>query len=108
MPDFLASFIRTLVPMVVGWVLSIPLVTRVFDLFGVSGSDRNAWTARGVTVVIAALYYLAARFLEQHKAVFGWLLGVAKQPQYVAVMNDVTAGHDAVIPPGFDPAAPAN
>lgn len=98
MPDFLASFIRTLVPMVVGWLLSIPLVTRVFDALGVSGADRNAWTARGLTVAIAAVYYLVARFLEQHKAVFGWLLGVAKQPLYVAVMNDLEAGHAAPTP----------
>lgn len=98
MPDFLVGFIRTVVPWVVGYLLSIPLVVRVFDLLGVSQADRNDWTARGLTVVIAALYYLVARFLEQHKAVFGWLLGIAKQPQYVAVMNDITAGHDPQIP----------
>jgi ABC-type dipeptide/oligopeptide/nickel transport system permease component len=76
------SIVRTLVPAIVTYLLSIPLVPRIFDWLGIGQDDRNAWTARAITWVLFAVYYIASRFLEEHKSAFGWLLGLAKAPAY--------------------------
>lgn len=70
-----ASFTRTLVPLIVGYVVSL--------------AARHGWhinddqAASTITAVGAYLYYAAARFLETHaSSKFGWLLGDARQPVY--------------------------
>lgn len=69
------SFIRTLVPMLVGLLGSF--LTR-------QGMEINDdFLAAGLTVVIGWLYYVVARFLEVYgNSKWGYILGVAKAPGY--------------------------
>lgn len=88
LPNLLPSLLRTYVPLLVGYLASLPLVTRLEDLFGVPESDRNAWVARGLTVAITALYYLVARVIEAYWPTIGSVfvsLGIAKAPTYAPV-----------------------
>ena len=71
----LASLTRTIVPFVVGYLLSIPVVAH-------SGLTADQVTGPA-TVALGSGYYLAARLLEQYvRPRFGWLLGYAKAPAY--------------------------
>lgn len=77
------SLVRTVVPLIVGWLLSLPLA----KWFGVT-SDQLVPL---VTVVVASVYYAVVRWLEQHvSSRFGWLLGLAKQPVYPAEPRPLT------------------
>lgn len=92
MPNLSASIIRTVVPLIVG-----ALVTLVAH----AGLNINTVQATElVTVVITAVYYIVVRLLEQHVSPsFGWLLGAAKTPVYVASTDDSTADADAYSTP---------
>lgn len=84
MNDLLTSFIRTVVPVVVGGIVSY-LTTKGVNV------DREAATglATFLTGLVAAVYYLAARILESKYPKAGNLLGVAKQPVYVQPVEPV-------------------
>lgn len=88
MPQLATSLIRTLVPWVVGYLLT---------LAAKAGLDLPEGLATElVTVGLGALYYLVVRILETRgKAVFGWLLGAPKAPTY-----DATAKKDPSSPTG--------
>lgn len=75
MPDYIASLIRTIVPMIVGW-----LVTTLQPL----GMDIDtATTAAFLTMVLGAVYYAVVRALEAKLGEkWGWLLGLARSPEY--------------------------
>jgi hypothetical protein len=69
------SVVRTLVPVVVGSVLAA-LASVGFDL-------PEGLVTEVVATVIITLYYAAVRLLEVNVSpTWGWLLGVAKVPQY--------------------------
>lgn len=69
------SVVRTLVPVVVGSILA-GLASVGFDL-------PEGLVTEVVATVIITLYYAAVRLLETHVSpAWGWLLGVAKVPQY--------------------------
>lgn len=70
--DTIISYIRTLVPLAVGW-----LVTALHLV----NFDSDAAIAAGVAIVTAA-YYLLARTLEKRWAWFGWFLGAPRIPTY--------------------------
>lgn len=73
--DIYASVVRTVVPLVVGWILAIPAVA-------VLGVDADAATT-AVTFFVTTAYYAIFRVLETHvDSRFGWLLGLAKPPTY--------------------------
>lgn len=72
MSDTIVSLIRTWVPVAVGAVLAF-LANRGFDI----EVNQNA-----VVAAVIAVYYAAARVLEKRWPVFGWLLGVPKEPAY--------------------------
>lgn len=76
--DTVVSWIRTAVPVVVGVVLS----WAVRHGLPVGGID-DAQAATYVTPICVAGYYTVARALESRWPQFGWLLGLAKAPQYV-------------------------
>lgn len=82
--DLLGSLIRTLVPLVVGWLIGLA-ARRGLD---VDSADLTAL----VTGAVTALYYALARVLERYVSPrFGWLLGLPRQPVYVkppAVVQD--------------------
>lgn len=77
MSDLRTSFIRTLTPLVAGYLVSFS--TR----HGLGINDDNA----AVLVMGGGAYgyYVLARLLEtQWGGRFGWLLGSPRQPSYVA------------------------
>ena len=75
------SVIRTIVPMVVGQVMTWLAVIGVLDVNG----EVSAALISTFTILFTAFYYAAVRYLEVNfSAKFGWLLGVAKAPEYKA------------------------
>ena len=76
MSDLQTSIVRTVVPMLVGVILTA--AARVgLDL------DDAAVTSIA-TAVVSAAYYAAARWLESRRASLGWLLGKPTAPSYPA------------------------
>ena len=72
-----ASLVRTVVPIVAGWV-----VTQALRL-GVHLDQASV--ASAVTAGLGALWYAGFRLLEHHvHPAWGWLLGWARPPQYPA------------------------
>lgn len=74
MSNYVTSVIRTLVPLVVGTVVSF-LAENGLDL------DQEQITAWLIPLVVG-VYYAVARFIELKVPAAGWLLGVPKQPGY--------------------------
>ncbi len=88
----LASLVRTLVPLIVG------LVVAGFTKLGVPVDDESvALVINGaVSAAVAFGYYAVARGLEVFASTkFGWLLGYAKAPVYVADDNATARGKKA-------------
>lgn len=81
MPSVITSLIRTVVPIVVGWLLSLGAVRA-------AGIDEEQLTGllTGLLTVLAQIgYYAIARLLEQRWPAVGVvLLGSRRQPQYEA------------------------
>ena len=82
--DTIVSLIRTYVPVLVGTILAF-LANKGFEI----EVNQNA-----VVAVVIALYYALARALEKWKPIFGFLLGVPKEPAY-----EGTPGAPAVVDP---------
>ena len=78
MDNFLISFIRTAVPAGVA-VLTTWLATE-FGL--IIDEQTSAQTAAGVTGLVLAGYYVAARAAESRWPAAGWLLGQPSAPTY--------------------------
>jgi hypothetical protein len=72
MGDFLVSLIRTWVPVAIGYLVTVGLLP----------TDLSDQATAALTAVITAVYYGLARLLEKRWPVFGWLLGVPKEPSY--------------------------
>lgn len=74
----LASLVRTLVPLVVGYLLGSPVAGLLQDA-GVTEAHLTTLA----TVLVTAVYYVVVRLAEEHlQPQFGWLLGLAKRPTY--------------------------
>ena len=69
------GIVRTVVPIIVGWLLAQPVVAAV----GVTEEQLVAV----VTVLVQVGYYLAARGLERFRPRFGVLLGWIGEPSYI-------------------------
>jgi hypothetical protein len=82
MSQFVTSLIRTWTPIVVGWLLSLPITPALLDLLGVSPDQANTALTGAVTAVLAGAYYLAVRLVEYRWPSLGRLLGSAKKPVY--------------------------
>jgi len=74
MSDTTTSIVRTLVPLVAGWIITY-LVSLGFNI------DQAA-LERVLYGVITGLYYIIERFIEQKWPAFGVLLGSTQQPSY--------------------------
>jgi uncharacterized membrane protein (DUF441 family) len=75
--DLVISLIRTWVPTGVG------VAVAWLSAYGFELSPENEVAiAGGIVAAVAALYYWAARALENRWPAFGYLLGVAKAPAY--------------------------
>ncbi|MFW6690166.1 hypothetical protein [Streptomyces sp. MAR4 CNX-425] len=108
MVNLYISVLRTVVPLLVGWV-----VTAV-GAFGVD-ADSTAVTA-GVGALVTAVYYAVFRALEEWAAkqewkplrlVAGVLLGWARPPEYPARAAAGASAPAAVPPPDAAPGRPA-
>ena len=78
-----ASVLRTIVPLVVGLLLTAALKLGVHIDSGVATD--------AVTAGITAVYYGGVRLLESKVPAFGWLLGLAKSPTYQAAQPALSA-----------------
>ena len=96
--DIKDSIIRTVTPIIVGWLLSVLLLINVT----VTPETRLAITNL-IGAVLSALYYIVVRWLEQKYPGLGWLLGKPVQPTYV---NAKTISGEIVHEPEVLPAAP--
>ncbi len=76
MNDLVISQIRTLVPVLVGWV-GARLLSWGFDI-------DEATVSNALIVIVSAVWYAAVRWAERRWPRIGWLLGVPKQPTYPA------------------------
>lgn len=77
MSNFIIATIRTLVPIVVGWLVAqLALANIPVDQPTVDGLILS------VSTLVASLYYVAVAWLERRWPWFGWLLGVARNPVY--------------------------
>lgn len=68
------SIVRTLVPVIVGFLLTLAL------RLGIQIDQATVTTV--VQAVITGLYYVGVRFLEHYKPKAGILLGKASPPSY--------------------------
>lgn len=69
------SLIRTVVPLLVGWIVAVLLKANV--------KADTAQVELWISPLVTALYYSGVRFLEEKvNPKFGWLLGKASAPQY--------------------------
>lgn len=82
MSDFVISLVRTVVPVVVGSLLSW-LITLGIELPADAGSSLSL----GIQALVIALYYAGARWLELRWPAFGYLLGTKKEPVYVTPVS---------------------
>lgn len=77
MQNFVTSTIRTIVPYIIGGVVSW-LATK-----GVHASDSTIAEATSVlTFIFGSLYYVLARWLESIEPKLGFFLGVPSKPTY--------------------------
>lgn len=101
MSDRIVSTIRTVVPALVAYLLTLGPVAPVVDWLASAGADvgvlRDQATAI-VTAVVLALYYYLARVVEGRWPSAGALLGYARQPvKYAAPANAKTIRNEEKI-----------
>lgn len=73
------SVVRTIVPVIVGFLLSLPIV------HGLGVSTEQATSL--VTAALIGVYYVLVRFLESKWPKLGWLLGTPVAPTYAPVAD---------------------
>jgi hypothetical protein len=72
------SAVRTVVPLIVGAVISF-FVTRGIAL----DAEFESTLTIALTAAFTGVYYIGVRLFEVYVSPkFGWLLGLAKQPEY--------------------------
>lgn len=77
MSNFVIALVRTVVPIVVGW-----LFAQLAKLGIHLPADNEVELVSALVVILAGLYYAAVAWLERRYKWFGWLLGIARNPQY--------------------------
>jgi hypothetical protein len=83
--DLAASILRSTVAAGVGTVLAA--IARRTGI--VVDEATGAGLVQGFTFIVIALYYIVVRGLETKIPAFGWLLGLAKLPNYASPANTV-------------------
>jgi hypothetical protein len=78
MKNDIPSYLRTYVPLFVAWLVGLLAEKGI-----VVSDDISTAAATLLGLIAAALYYAAVKWLEKHKASFGWLLLSTKQPVYI-------------------------
>jgi hypothetical protein len=64
MSDLLPSIQRTWVPLVVGWLLALPITGPILEFFGVTPDEASTGAAAAVSAGVTGVYYLVARLIE--------------------------------------------
>lgn len=77
MSNFIIQLVRTVVPFAVGWLFT--QLARL-GLHLPAGTDEELTAS--LVLVIGSLYYAAVAWLERRYKWFGWLLGIARRPEY--------------------------
>jgi hypothetical protein len=77
MSNFIIALVRTVVPIVAGWLLA-QLAAIGIHL----PADIEPQLISALTALFGGLYYAAVAWLERKYKWFGWLLGVARNPEY--------------------------
>jgi hypothetical protein len=72
MSDFITSLVRTYVPILIGYLVSL----------GILPSTLSDQATAAFTALIIGVYYLLVRLLETRFPWLGWLLGSPKTPKY--------------------------
>jgi len=85
----LPAYIRTYIPILVT-IFGTWLANHGFNI---DGTLLQTLVGAG----IGAAYYALVRYMEGHRAWFGWLLGVAKQPAYVSGPAPAPADNEVVV-----------
>lgn len=99
MNNAIVAYIRTGVPILVGYLLT--LLAQSTGVIIDDGSKASLVT--GLTALVIAVYYILFHLLEQYVPQLGWFLGYAKSPAYVGVAGDKPAVITDV--PSSDPSA---
>lgn len=72
------SLVRTIVPLIVGGVIGF-FTSRGIEV----DPELAASIASAITLGASSVYYIIVRVLEHYVTPkFGWLLGLAREPQY--------------------------
>lgn len=79
MSNFIIQLVRTVVPFVVAWAFA--QLARL-GLHLPAGTDEELTAS--LVLVVGSLYYAAVAWLERRYKWFGWLLGIARRPDYQA------------------------
>lgn len=83
--NVLASIVRTAVPALVGWLLSLAVVGHVLGWFSIDDVTARRAAATATTAVLTVAYYVVIRLFELYvQPKLGWLLGWAAAPRYEA------------------------
>lgn len=82
MGDLLKSLIRTIVPVIVGLILSVAVKAGL-------EIDPGQLT-QVVDAIVIGLYYALVRFGESKHPGVGWLLGLPVSPQYAPTPRETT------------------
>jgi len=78
MNDLVTSWIRSVVPIIVGALASWLAAKTGF----VIDEASQVGLVTAFTGLLSGLYYVIVRWLETKQPQFGWLLGLPKQPGY--------------------------
>lgn len=89
--NLIASALRTGVPMIVGWLLSLPVVPALLSGLGIDTTRAEQILSALFGLVLAYLWWLLARVLEHKWPQLGWLIGSPQKPIYVAPSATITA-----------------
>jgi hypothetical protein len=90
--DYLKSAVRTLVPLIVGYLVGLPLYGQVIAALGVDSKTATERVTTATAFVLSAVYYLLVRALEQRWPSLGVFLGVPVQPNYDGSYTVTTLG----------------
>ena len=77
MSNFIIAIVRTVIPIIVGWVVGLLAAINI-----PIEPDVQAGLVLSLSTLTASLYYLLVAWLERRWRWFGWLLGVARNPVY--------------------------
>lgn len=74
------SFVRTFVPLLVGWLLALPIAPWLEHAFGVDTTTATRVVTGAITTALAYIYYVVVHLLERKFPQLSVLLGSPTQP----------------------------